>query len=272
MKLIFKTAEIPSTPSNSILPLANLPAHQEGWCRLQKDDYVVAGDETDLIVADPDKATLCLSILLDNIYIDYQLYRKCLKSIGGLSDTAWANLTAATKTTVASNKCTTTARIYATIGNSYNMVGSLSAFDQLAATARGARFETIKTLILQNIDAVQGLLIRNDLLNYCVTGSTNSTQREDFVIDGFEGILKGEDLFESIVDYANATTAAEALSITGSANDPFGAAYGKYETIGLRAKTLTINVGSKYANQTELIDDVINHILYGYNRTLIIEQ
>jgi hypothetical protein len=272
MKLIFKTTEIPAIPTTDILPAQNLPAHKSGWCRLQKDDYTVAADETDIIVVDADKAVLCLNILLENFFVDYQLYRKCLKQIGNLSDTAWANLTTSTKTTVASNKCTTTSRIYDAIGNSYTMIDSLSIFDQLAREARSKRFETIKTMILQNIDAVQGLQIRNDLLNYCVTGSTNSTQREDFVVDGFEGVLKGEDLFESIIDYANATTLAEATAITGSGTDPFGATYGKYETIGLRAKTLTINTGSKYANQTELIDDVIDYILYGFNRTLILEQ
>lgn len=265
MKLIFKNTEIPTVVDTNIIPTTDYPTVEAGVCRLQKDDYVIAADEVDLFDVDTKKTAECLDLLYQYLVIDYQLFRTSLKRFGNLDNAAWDALDVYVKELVCYNKCTTEQRIVDVLGNSWRMVETISSFDEIAANSRMLRYRTIKTMVLRYTSDIDGLLIRNDLLNYCVNGTTNSNQREDYVVDGFIGL--GEDLFEAIIDYANATTAAEALAITGSSTDPFGNSYGKYETIGLRAKTITMRPTSPYT-QEEMVDLIIEHLLYGYNRTL----
>lgn len=281
MKLIFKTIEIPENPSSENLPTANPPTHQTGWCRLQKESYVVQPDETDLMQADPDKALAMLDILLNSGYIDRQLYRRCLKVWGQAGDGTWATYSATLKAAVAQDACCVVngddSRMRTILGNSWALWNTCTQFDLAAQEARHQRYSKIKSMVIRELDQVSALQVNSALESNSITGSTRSEVRDNWVKDGWEGVWANEDLFESIIDYANATTFAQAKTIIGSATDPYGAAYGKYETIGIRKKLTDglfgFNPNSDFKTDIPgFIDLLIDYIQYGYNCTLIIEQ
>lgn len=249
MKLVILTSNIPSEITSDIANLVTV----------QKNDYILAENETDLLVYDYNKAFKTLNVITTYELIDYQLYRRILKETwGNLPDIEWNAVSYEIRYTVAANKACAKDRIAATITDDSERYRARTEFAKQAIKARQDRYEYIKSIAVDNLPELQLLGVMQDLKSYFIDNL--------YIQEGLEGTLYGEDYIENAVNYVDATTQQWHIDNLGLANDPIsGVPYGKFATIGLRAKSLTM-LGS--ITKDEMCDLMLEHLHYGFNRTL----
>lgn len=249
MKLVILTSEIPVNVTASIV----------NQIKVQKDDYVLNENETDLLVRDYDKAFRTLQFVVSYELIDYQLYRRILKETwGNLNDTDWANVSSEIKYAVAANKSCSKQRITDTITDDSERYRARTEFAKQAIKARQDRYEYIKSIAVDNLPDLQLLDIMNNLKTYLIDNL--------YIQEGLEGTLYGEDYIENAVNYVDATTQQWHIDNLGMANSPVtGEPFGKFASIGIRAKSLTM---LNSLTKDEMCDLMLEHLHYGFNRTL----
>lgn len=249
MKLVILTSNIPTEVTIDIIKLVTV----------QKDSYSLSENETDLLVADYGKAFKTLNFIVGYELIDYQLYRRILKETwGNLNDTDWNNVPEDIRYTVAANKACSKSRIASTITNDLERYRARTEFAKQAVKARQERYEYIKSIAVDNLPELQLLQIMNELKTYFIDNL--------YIQEGLEGTLYGEDYIENAVNYVDATTLQWHIDNMGMTNSPAtGEPFGKFAAIGLRAKSLTmLNALTK----DEMCDLMLDHLHYGFNRTL----